>query len=130
MCISDWSSDVCSSDLLAVQRHGALAPGLGLLHRFENAARLGYFRFRRRVDGIGERNLRRMDRPFAFAAADGGAVGLGGVAFIVGEIDERAVDRAQSVGARSEERRVGQECVSTGRSRWALYTSKNNTTRV
>src|SRR3546814_13420577 len=95
MCISDWSSDVCSSDLLAVQRHGALAPGLGLLHRFENAARLGYFRFRRRVDGIGERNLRRMDRPFAFAAEDGGAVGL-----------------------RPEERRAGKEGVRTCRSRW------------
>src|SRR3546814_12719828 len=42
--------------------------------------------------------------------------------------------RRHSIESRSEERRVGKECVGTGRSRWSPYHSKtkntnNNTTR-
>src|SRR3546814_10006809 len=36
-------------------------------------------------------------------------------------IDERNVDRVTVRGQRSEERRVGKECVSTCRSRWSPY---------
>src|SRR3546814_3872549 len=73
MRISDWSSDVCSSDLLTSRR---------VTHRHEEAP------------GI--------DGPFtvplaAFKYAHGGP------------------------GIRSEERRVGKECVSTCRSRWSPY---------
>src|SRR3546814_19762942 len=40
------------------------------------------------------------------------------------ELDERfgpRLDRQQRIAQRSEERRVGKECVSTCRSRWAPY---------
>src|SRR3546814_14088796 len=89
MRISDWSSDVCSSDLHVVAA----------------------------VDAVPEHRVRR-DR-----AADVDAAGPclrhagrdGGVLF-------RAVGvrvQAGHADARSEARRVGQECVSTGRSRWS-----------
>src|SRR3546814_2518810 len=79
MRISDWSSDVCSSDLSAVQRAGCL---VGQLLR----ARLAQRGFR---SGHGSGRL----------------------------VD----DDEDASGARSEERRVGKECVSTCRSRWSPY---------
>src|SRR3546814_4395249 len=85
MRISDWSSDVCSSDLLdrAGLPSGPAEPALG------HAAReLG-------ADSI---------RGFAVRPADPGVPGEQG-------LQEH----------RSEERRVGKECVSTCRSRWSPY---------
>src|SRR3546814_7558176 len=82
MRISDWSSDVCSSDLLSGPglqpgRPGDdLGPGIE-----ENPA-------------FGRRDQRR--------------------AFVVGDADGEGATR-------SEERRVGKECVSTCRSRWSPY---------
>src|SRR3546814_19271004 len=77
--ISDWSSDVCSSDLLAVD-------GIDeLLELF--APRIPVDRFDGRTGSI---HLHATD------------------------ID----------GERSEERRVGKECVSTCRSRWSPYHKK------
>src|SRR3546814_7780719 len=73
--ISDWSSDVCSSDL------GRRAHFLG---------------------GAGKRL--------------GAAVH---VADHAGQLRYRVLHRAQEL--RSEERRVGKECVSTCRSRWSPY---------
>src|SRR3546814_5841204 len=70
MRISDWSSDVCSSDLLAVLAGLTPSVGVGLLFWFAM------------------RKILRADR------------------------HERE---------RSEERRVGKECVSTCRSRWSPY---------
>src|SRR3546814_2545921 len=81
MRISDWSSDVCSSDLLAdvVQQLG-LDALVGRLHQVQEA------------------HLQGDDQ-------------------LVEVADLRAhVGRQQ---ARSEERRVGKECVSTCRSRWS-----------
>src|SRR3546814_3758670 len=66
MRISDWSSDVCSSDL--------------------------------QVDVNGALNLNATNTVDAEARAD-----------------------ASASGSRSEERRVGKECVSTCRSRWSPY---------
>src|SRR3546814_1903478 len=78
MRISDWSSDVCSSDLLA------LPAGEG---------------------GVGEKGmLRQVDR-------------RAGAAFP----PEAPVVFPDVAGGRSEERRVGKECVSTCRSRWSPY---------
>src|SRR3546814_17206236 len=37
------------------------------------------------------------------------------------------LDMGNALGQRSEERRVGKECVSTCRSRWSPYQSKKNT---
>src|SRR3546814_4462312 len=78
MRISDWSSDVCSSDLLDMQieRNG----GLDLAW----SQRAG-----------GDRH------PATFRT--GGEEGIA------------------DIGMRSEERRVGKECVSTCRSRWSPY---------
>src|SRR3546814_4235894 len=86
MRISDWSSDVCSSDL-------ALAPS---------------------------------DAPLQVGDADGGAgdhaegaeqVAVGDRGHQGAEDEAPRTDQEQ----RSEERRVGKECVSTCRSRWSPY---------
>src|SRR3546814_3680700 len=82
MRISDWSSDVCSSDLLSVI--GWVGAALAALYGFP------YLRpYMHRLIG-------------ADAIAD---IATGVVLFI----------------GRSEERRVGKECVSTCRSRWSPY---------
>src|SRR3546814_6081249 len=83
MRISDWSSDVCSSDLVGRRVDGRLEPYFA--HRFA---------VRRR---IAERGPQFMPPP----------------GFL------HPVSRKQ--GRRSEERRVGKECVSTCRSRWSPY---------
>src|SRR3546814_10987969 len=89
MRISDWSSDVCSSDLAGED------PGLPL--------------------ECGGASLR------LAAPADGGAVPepLRG-----GGRPGRAGPRARLSGARSEERSVGKECVSTCRYWWSPYHEK------
>src|SRR3546814_8147688 len=83
MRISDWSSDVCSSDL---DLRGPVVPGA--------------------------------------AGADGGrrrAGGAGAQRLAVRARQARPARRAAGGARRSEERRVGKECVSTGRSRWPPY---------
>src|SRR3546814_1748508 len=88
MRISDWSSDVCSSDLPDADR--ARFP-----FRSGQATRVG---------GVAAR------------ISDGSCVspGLG-------------LTRAAMLHERSEERRVGKECVSTCRSRWSPYHYKKKT---
>src|SRR3546814_11031052 len=99
MRISDWSSDVCSSDL--GRRRGLCLRGAGdsAGGGAGGGARLGRHRLAAHRDGSG--------------AADDHS-GRGPVLRGHGPQDERAVD-----GHRSEERRVGKECVSTCRSRWS-----------
>src|SRR3546814_11264548 len=94
MRISDWSSDVCSSDLCGDAERGKRA--------FEAAVRLN-----------GE-------------ICDGGHVISPESS---GPIPDGAQGRARerpSPSERSEERRVGKECVSTCRSRWSPYHYKKN----
>src|SRR3546814_5225795 len=85
--ISDWSSDVCSSDL-----------------------------------GEDDRLRWRADRVDLVAAVDR-EIGNAGRP----KNDDARIDRQRDVGGigrivgRSEERRVGKECVSTCRSRWSPY---------
>src|SRR3546814_12927509 len=100
MRIRDWSSDVCSSDL----RDGDdLAPGAGLAHaergRQRPAERAGLAAVDPVARVVDVEELRGGD----LRQADGGDVA--GIA-------------AESL-VRSEERRVGKECVSTCRSRWS-----------
>src|SRR3546814_2015932 len=78
MRISDWSSDVCSSDLFCA---GDVDAAMACVH------------------------------PDAIWHVDGDPV-VGTVGVIKG---------CDAVRARSEERRVGKECVSTCRSRWSPY---------
>src|SRR3546814_10272250 len=78
MRISDWSSDVCSSDLEAIRLACVHQLGnLALLTRKKNSAASNY------------------------------------------EFDKKK--SAYFTQNRSEERRVGKECVSTCRSRWSPY---------
>src|SRR3546814_13873683 len=97
MRISDWSSDVCSSDLSgADQRRSVSVQGL-----------------------LGTIMLALLLAPGARAAP------VPQVFQIRSEIEpERPLQPGESTwspGERSEERRVGKECVSTCRSRWSPY---------
>src|SRR3546814_12131353 len=97
--ISDWSSDVCSSDL------------------FEPINIM-----------IGHQNLGKCGRAFAAGekagCADRKKDHLLHVRFQLPRALEHAAHRV--CATRSEERRVGKECVSTCRSRWSPYHSKTN----
>src|SRR3546814_2622336 len=91
MRISDWSSDVCSSDL---DRAGAVI----------GDARAGRVLADQRQERLNHAQLAvKVDVEQAF---DGGEV--------------RGFEHA-GADVRSEERRVGKECVSTCRSRWSAY---------
>src|SRR3546814_5829589 len=98
MRISDWSSDVCSSDLQV----GKAAPALGCV---ENVILVdAHPRQRAALAGDPVTQVRQ----FFFLRQQRLALGK---PFVPGD-DARA---------RSEERRVGKECVSTCRSRWSPY---------
>src|SRR3546814_10939671 len=97
MRISDWSSDVCSSDLPCVSSTGE---DLGHVVAVENFGAGDVVEIERPG---GARFMAPMTRVFDIAAA-----GL-----IAGTVP--------TIGRRSEERRGGKECVSTCRSRWSPY---------
>src|SRR3546814_16173183 len=102
MRISDWSSDVCSSDLEAPDR---------VLHAM--AAHHGDAQVLvHRQLGKEIRDLERARQPQAVDVLRARALDVLAV-----EADAPLV-RCQQ---RSEERRVGKECVSTCRSRWSTY---------
>src|SRR3546814_17687038 len=88
MRISDWSSDVCSSDLWSQTRQRPL-PTQG----------------------------RRYCYPFSASA----------LSMIPAPIGPRRFPPKRN---RSDERRVGKECVSTCRSRWSPYHSKKKTNNI
>src|SRR3546814_15206197 len=103
MRISDWSSDVCSSDLDDVLGQVVLAA---------------------RYEDLGPGDAVAAVPPRFGAGADEAQVGAG--------MRLRQVHRARPFAGhhvryepglkfRSEERRVGKECVSTCRSRWSPY---------
>src|SRR3546814_19848303 len=99
MRISDWSSDVCSSDL----KHrisNALSRTVGKSRRHARARAA----FRRELLAVAQH------RP--------------GIAPPIGLHDRRQAFIGRKIVLRSEERRVGKECVSTCRSRWSPYNSK------
>src|SRR3546814_14705069 len=89
MRISDWSSDVCSSDL-----------NLGLVVHGDLAYRLPDFTASRASGGGDSSGSRARRRSPALARKTRNKECLG-------------------LTSRSEERRVGKECVSTCRSRWS-----------
>src|SRR3546814_5229038 len=95
MRISDWSSDVCSSDLmLDADGYRAMVDSTTQLNR-PGAILSG-------LDGV-------------HAVTDVTGFGL------LGHTLEVARASGLSARLRSEERRVGKECVSTCRSRWSPY---------
>src|SRR3546814_8083822 len=93
MRISDWSSDVCSSDLDA--QYGISEAGDGRDFRIRGLAGYNFAGGRGNITVAGEYNQEAGLTNFA-----------------------RPGKRLNSFFTRSEERRVGKECVMTCRSRW------------
>src|SRR3546814_4176383 len=97
MRISDWSSDVCSSDLLAIQQVALACPKSADIVQAGNFGPIRTF--------VEYANKEQKARFLPDLLAGKKLISLG-----MTEPD-----------ARSEERRVGKECVSTCRSRWSPY---------
>src|SRR3546814_19056254 len=113
MRISDWSSDVCSSDLVRVHCHagdGAELPGTDVqcVERWKLERTQIWIGFYRRVS--------RVTRKDSLTTAEFRVDANIGVAI---ETAHRLFERRRI--ERSEERRVGKEGVSTCRSRWWPY---------
>src|SRR3546814_12039766 len=102
MRISDWSSDVCSSDLRCAVRRRT---GAGQPEGGELRAEPAEIRRDRGKEPARRRGWRRQLVPRA------------------GRVHRRGAE------IRSEERRVGKECVSTCRSRWSPYHNKKKKDR-
>src|SRR3546814_13126238 len=96
MRISDWSSDVCSSDLMT-----AIATFTRDTRSLTSAVR--------KLTGADAPAARARVRPD------------GTVARVAPETKGVPFDAVLVADSRSEERRVGKECVSTCRSRWSPY---------
>src|SRR3546814_16649560 len=96
MRISDWSSDVCSSDLVGDKPADDLACAEAEIEQHDNPKRtpVGWVLFR--------------PRAISSAAAAACFIRICHVLLLQPPV-------------RSEERRVGKECVSTCRSRWSPY---------
>src|SRR3546814_14133554 len=101
MRISDWSSDVCSSDLIRVEWQFGVGALFALAH--DVTLTLGLFA------------LTQMEFDLNIVAALLTLIGY--------SLNDNIVvyDRVRENLKRSEERRVGKECVSTCRSRWSQY---------
>src|SRR3546814_14592258 len=128
MRISDWSSDVCSSDLIDADF---------LSHRLDRRAARRHRLADDDGDHVHDRAVGQFEKvqenrhkPEAVAIAAGDARFLGG------EVEQRQdgaalrveigltparLDALAHLVVRSAERRVGKECVSTWRSRWSPY---------
>src|SRR3546814_13352648 len=103
MRISDWSSDVCSSDLFE-----------GVIRNLER-------RMLSTDSAWMREELGKFQASAPCEACDGARLKPEALAVkVAGETIADAVRRPVDP-ARSEERRVGKECVSTCRSRWSPY---------
>src|SRR3546814_12537567 len=106
MRISDWSSDVCSSDLRRIIESMAQRLGLPMSKVVCSIER--------------HANTSAASVPLAFdEAVRDGRIKPGHLVLM----------EAIGGGLRSEERRVGKECVSTCRSRWSQYPYKKKNSR-
>src|SRR3546814_19751509 len=104
MRISDWSSDVCSSDLDPATKRAAIIDSV--LDFDAAAGRTSYASVQAIVDYVRSEDLTVDWLIETHAHAD-------------------HLSAAPWLQQRSEARRVGKECVSTCRSRWAPYNLKN-----
>src|SRR3546814_20645110 len=112
MRISDWSSDVCSSDLMDDADRLDLVRLVGAQAGFDGG-RIG-------ADApVGSNEFRLQAELERHVLPQGGEMaGLEHQHLVAG------------IQHRSEERRVGKECVSTCRSRWSPYHSKKKSNRT
>src|SRR3546814_14889098 len=120
MRISDWSSDVCSSDLEGARAEKSVRPLRRLHDLGQHPAHVA------RMDEEDQRPMRPDPGFPQHPLAQRLERGLGGVD--VGNFVAHMMLPARRVllqktrdGGRSEESRVGKECVSTCRSRWSTY---------
>src|SRR3546814_20148992 len=98
MRISDWSSDVCSSDLIKSLVYSNIENCRKILSQIEKSVLLMEFNHRYLAKFLADGQLSKEDLLDFYSGED-------------------VKDRFR----RSEERRVGKECVSTCRSRWSPY---------
>src|SRR3546814_16586989 len=119
MRISDWSSDVCSSDLVVViageargaaalgQHHLIAAMGADIVERLNSVIAAARHHDRRvpDLDGLGE-EAALFGKLFNPAHGQPGAL-------------EQIFAFSLEIGGHTEERRVGNECVSTFSLRWS-----------
>src|SRR3546814_20754608 len=117
MRISDWSSDVCSSDLLRhAEEDVAIAPAPPARQR----ARPNAIEGGRHLGNLGGReDAAQNGIAFGFELIEVPALGEGAAHGRLLPACRCAADCLCI--ARSEERRGGKECVSTCRSRWSPY---------
>src|SRR3546814_19720920 len=111
MRISDWSSDVCSSDLLPRCRHDAAMARTAATHTL--VLPIAPERWRPPAAAIELDGLRLEPKPELHITLVGRVLGAG----LHAEFGDRAEDFIDAA-RRSAERRVGKESVSTCRSRW------------
>src|SRR3546814_15408570 len=107
MRISDWSSDVCSSDLAVIDK-ALLGAG------FVVYVAVGLSSHTKESLGAFERAIAASPDVVEFHTV------TGALEYLL---------RVEVADIRSEERRVGKECVSTCRSRWSPYHKKKKNNR-
>src|SRR3546814_19757075 len=139
MRISDWSSDVCSSDLTCERYLRSPCIRRSSLRRIrDDRGRRRRRRGRSRCGGA--RNVARLQTRRLFGGADLSRAPRRAAARRVIETGrliltggqpcrQRRDSRGLHRDLRSEERRVGKECVSTCRSRWSPSHSKKKKTK-
>src|SRR3546814_12540475 len=101
MRISDWSSDVCSSDLGGERQKDDVTPW----YKSVRKPAVTHFDF----DISRQRGVR--DFPES----------VQGQRVVLAKLCSQSRGEGSKAVSRSEERRVGKECVSTCRSRWSPY---------
>src|SRR3546814_15567249 len=107
MRISDWSSDVCSSDLPLLSTFWISKPRNVVARLVPDPIRQ---RYEIKIETLSQEQItRQLDR---------GTVQDG---FLVHEVEGETHRTSMKSVRRSEERRVGKECVSTCRFRWSPY---------
>src|SRR3546814_19788241 len=97
MRISDWSSDVCSSDLTVSDTAYLVSPGV-------------FQRYAQEHPQVGTLARQESQQDWQWVQKRFEKLGL-----------HRKHSNGLTIWTRSEERRVGKECVSTCRSRWSPY---------
>src|SRR3546814_15353127 len=121
MRISDWSSDVCSSDLPVADR---LSAWLGL--DAENAEAAGFATVIALTTYVSLIAGELVPKQFALRAPEPIPIFMAAQMVWLSNIAAPLV--WLSYNSRAEERRVGKECVGTCRSRWWPYTYKKKKT--
>src|SRR3546814_12175713 len=125
MRISDWSSDVCSSDLSAIPPADFDAHAGQALARLEAPIVDFYRAYHQYREDLAAWRATHGKEAAAASAASPTAAGV--AADNPGTGEGWRIQIGAYTGRRSEERRVGKECVRTCSSRWSPYHSKKTT---